>query len=77
MPAPSETFLAVNRKDYRVYFSPLSSLQHSVLELLMAGLSVDQALTRAADLTDSDRKQLAARLRAWLRDWVDGGFFLQ
>lgn len=77
MPAPSETFLAVNRKNYRVYFSLLTSLQHSVLESMMAGLCVDQALTRAADLKDSDRNRLVVGLRAWLRDWVDAGFFLQ
>lgn len=77
MPAPSETFLAVNRKNYRVYFSLLTSLQHAVLESLMAGLCVDHALTRAADLTASDRNHLGVGLRAWLRGWVDGGFFLQ
>ncbi len=68
LPAPSDTFLAVNRKEYRIHFSPLTSLQHAVLESLVAGLSVADALGCAADQS--------ARVRAWLRDWVDGGFFL-
>lgn len=76
LPEPSDTFLAVNRNDYRIHFSPLSCLQHAVLESLVAGLGVGDALTRAAERAASDRKQLAARVRGWLRDWVDGGFFL-
>ena len=76
MPAPSDTFLAVNRNDYRIHFSPLSLSQHAVLESLAAGLSVADGLTRAAEQTATDRNQVADSVRAWLRDWVDGGFFL-
>ncbi|HJQ71013.1 MAG TPA: putative DNA-binding domain-containing protein [Blastocatellia bacterium] len=81
LPTPSETFLAVNRIDYLIHFSPLSASQHAVLESLVAGLSVADALTRAADRAAADRaaadrKLLEGSARAWLRDWVDGGFFL-
>ena len=76
LPAPSDTFLAASRTDYRIHFSPLSASQHAVLAYLVAGLSVAGALTRAAERIATDRNQLAASARAWLRDWVDGGFFL-
>ena len=76
MPAPSDAFLAVNRMSYRIHFSPLSSAQYRVLASMMAGLSIAEALTNAADVTGHDRDWLAARMRTWLRDWVDGGFFL-
>ena len=77
MPAPSDTFLAVNRTNYRIHFSNLSSAQYRVLASLMADLSVAEALSLAADVTGYDHKWLAARMRTWLRDWVDGGFFLR
>lgn len=73
MPAPSDTFLAANRMSYRIHFSTLSSAQYDVLAAMMAGLSVAETLSRAADVTGYD----TARMRTWLRDWVDGGFFLQ
>jgi hypothetical protein len=77
MPAPSDSFLAVNRLNYSVRFSTLSSEQYRVLAAMMSGLSVAEALTRASDATCHDRDWLAARMRAWLRGWVDAGFFLR
>jgi hypothetical protein len=65
-----------HRNDYRILFSLLSSSQHAVLAYLAAGLSVADCLTSAAEQTAPDRKQVADSVRAWLRDWVDGGFFL-
>ena len=77
MPAPSDAFLAVNRMNYRVYFSNLSPAQYSVLASLTSGLSVAEALSLATRVAGQDHNWLAARTRTWLRDWVDGGFFLR
>ena len=77
MPAPSDTFLAVNRMNYRIHFSTISLAQYRVLGSLMSGLSVAEALSNASDVSGSERDWLAARMRAWLCDWVDAGFFLQ
>ena len=77
MPAPSDAFLALNRLNYRVHFSTLSPAQHRVLASMISGLSVAEALSSAADITGHDRDWLAARMRMWLRGWVNNGFFLQ
>ncbi len=77
MPAPSDTFLAVNRMNYRIHFSTLTSEQYRVLASIVSGLPVAEALTSASEVTGYDHNWLAARMRTWLRDWVDGGFFLQ
>jgi hypothetical protein len=69
MPVASDTFLAVNRMNYRIQFSTLSLAQYSVLASLMSGLSVSSA----AGVTGYDHK----RIRTWLSAWADSGFFLQ
>ena len=77
LPAPSNTFLAINRMNYMVRFVELSSIQYSLLRGLVAGLPISRALTRAADDDGHDPELLASKLRTWLRDWLQSGFFIR
>ena len=76
-PAPSDTFLAINRINYVVRLVELSSAQYSLLKGLVAGLPISRALTLAADDDGHDPEMLALQLRTWLRDWFQGGFFIR
>lgn len=77
VPAPSSTAVAVYRKDMQLWRMDLTPAMLGVLEPLVAGESLGEALAAIeADQTDPDvLAQTGANLMVWFREWVDAGFF--
>jgi hypothetical protein len=67
-PAPRDTFLAVTRREYVVRHHPLHPAEFTVLEALVAGRTVGEAIETAAALS-------AALLGGWFQRWAANGFF--
>ena len=65
LPAPAETFLAMNRRDYVVTIVELSATQHALLSDLFEGRTVGQSLRRAGASLPDQRQQLIACLETW------------
>ena len=77
VPAPSPNAVAVYRKDMQLWRMDLTPAMLGVLEPLVAGKSLGEALeTVEAECTDPDvLAQTGANLMVWFREWVDAGFF--
>lgn len=73
-PAPAETLLAVHRRDYVVRRRPLLRPQYELLQALVAGESMADAIGRAA-VAGADLDALASDLPQWFRAWAAEGFF--
>jgi hypothetical protein len=71
LPAPAETFLAMNRRDYVVTTIELSAAQHALLSGLLEGRTVGQSLWRAGASLPRQRQQLIAGMAKW----SEQGFF--
>jgi hypothetical protein len=71
LPAPAETFLAMNRRDYVVTTIELSATQHALLSGLLEGRTVDESLRRAGASLPDQRQ----RLIACIEEWSKQGFF--
>ncbi len=69
----AQSYVAIYRRDYRVWRSGMDRSQYRMLRLLTEGKSVGEALMKEA--SGSDIQTLAAQLRNWFRDWVEQGFF--
>jgi hypothetical protein len=74
-PAPAPTHLAVSRRDYVVRHHELAPAELAILEGLMAGQPVGQAIARALDTAGDDPDELAGRVEGWFRRWTAEGFF--
>ncbi|MDB4933869.1 MAG: hypothetical protein JWP87_841 [Labilithrix sp.] len=77
VPAPSPNAIAVYRKDMLLWRMELTPAMLGVLEPLLAGKSLGEALaTIEAEVTDPEvLAQTGANLMVWFREWVDAGFF--
>ena len=69
LPAPAETFLAMNRRDYVVTTIELSVTQHALLSGLLEGQTIGQSLQRASP--PDQQQQLIASIETWSKQ----GFF--
>lgn len=65
LPAPAETFLAMNRRNYVVTTIELSATQHALLSGLLEGQTVGQSLQRAGASLPDERQQLIACIEKW------------
>ena len=74
-PEPAETYLAVTRRHYVVRHYELSPPAYRLLQALLAGESVGQAIGRAAEAAGPDLDRFANKLRVWFHDWAAEGFF--
>jgi Putative DNA-binding domain/NGO1945 C-terminal domain len=75
MPEPAETCLAVTRRRYVVRHYELSRPAYQLLQALLAGESVGQAINRAVEAAGPNLDQLPDSLRTWFHDWAAEGFF--
>lgn len=77
VPAPSPNAVAVYRKDMQLWRMDLTPAMVGVLEPLVAGKSLGEALEAVeAECTDPEvLAQTGANLMVWFREWVDAGFF--
>jgi hypothetical protein len=77
-PEPAEELVALHRRDFVVRRSALSRPQHALLEALLAGATVGEAIEAAVflpEMSTLEDEALAASLRAWFRFWTAEGFF--
>jgi Putative DNA-binding domain len=65
LPAPAETFLAMNRRDYVVTTIELSAAQRALLSGLLEGETVGQSLQRAGASSPDQWQQLIACIEKW------------
>lgn len=72
LPAPLETRLAMNRRDYVVTMIELSAAQHALLGGLLAGETIGQSLQRAGATSPDQQHDLIVAMEAW----SEQGFFL-
>jgi hypothetical protein len=75
VPRPRTTHLAVTRRNYVVRRYTLSRAQYALLEELVAGQPVGEAVKRAVQATRRGSKAWAARLWQWFRNWTAEGLF--
>jgi len=74
-PAPQPSFVAMSRSDYVVGFVELSPVQYFTLSGLRAGLPAAEGASQAAGRIGHAGEVSIIELRAWVRDWLDLGFF--
>jgi hypothetical protein len=77
IPAPSSNAVAVYRKDMQLWRMDLTPAMLGVLEPLLAGKTLGEALEAIeTEATDPEiLAQTGANLMVWFREWVDAGFF--
>jgi hypothetical protein len=75
VPDPQEERIALSRRDFVVRRYPLDAAQYALLEKILAGETVGEALAAAAEASGLDDEALGAAFQAWFRLWVAEGFF--
>jgi hypothetical protein len=75
VPDPGPEHLALTRRDFVVRRYPLTPAQHALLEKILAGAPVGEAIAAAAEASGLEDDALAAELQSWFRLWVAEGFF--
>lgn len=73
-PAPSETYLAVTRREYVVRRHPLNRTQYELLTAIQQGHSIGAAIAEAL-VGNVDDDSIARELHGWFRDWTEWRFF--
>lgn len=75
VPNPDAERVALTRRDFVVRRYPLTAPQYVLLEKILAGATVGEAIVAAAEASDLEDDALAAELGAWFRLWAAEGFF--
>jgi hypothetical protein len=75
VPDPAPEHVALSRRDFVVRRYPLDPPQHALLEQILAGATVGEALAAAAEASHLDDEALAVQLQAWFRLWTAEGLF--
>jgi hypothetical protein len=75
VPDPEPEHLALTRRDFVVRRYPLNPAQHALLEKILAGAPVGEAIAAAAETSGLEDDALAAELQSWFRLWAAEGFF--
>jgi len=75
LPAPTEQWLAITRRDYVVRRYELDKSQYTLLCALQAGRPVGEAIEQAADVSDMETQAFSNALQRWFRQWAHDQFF--
>jgi hypothetical protein len=75
LPKPRRTWLAVTRRNYVIRRHELSRVQYVLLNALVTGQPVGQALIVAAESPGVTLEKLAGDLHQWFANWSADGFF--
>jgi hypothetical protein len=75
LPAPAESFVALTRRESIVRRYHLSRPEFELLNAILEGRTVGEAIERAAAVAGDDFTALAANLQLWFRNWTAEGFF--
>jgi hypothetical protein len=76
-PERGETWLAITRRNYVVRHLPLMPLEAALLDSILGGATVGDALDRMELPADLDPQAFAGTLRGWFERWSAEGFFLR
>jgi Putative DNA-binding domain len=77
-PDPCETFVALSRIDYIVRRAPLDVRQFKLLEALVAGRTVAEAIEAAfGDASDAEMEVLSGQIPVWFATWGRERFFVE
>jgi hypothetical protein len=74
-PKPRPTYLAVTRRRFVVRRFELTWPQYVLLNALIMGQSVGEAICLTVEKTAGDLDDLAGQLREWFFNWTAEGFF--
>ena len=75
LPDPSIEHVAITRRDYIVRRHTLTPPQRALLEALQTGVTVTEAISAAAEISQLEDDELAGELQSWFRFWVAECFF--
>jgi Putative DNA-binding domain len=75
LPEPAAERVALTRRDFVVRRYPLTAPQYALLEKILEGATVGEAIVAAAEASDLEDDALATELKAWFRFWSAEGFF--
>jgi hypothetical protein len=77
LPSPAPSATVVYRRDVALWRMDLTPAMTDVLDALLTGASIGDALARMGiDTTDADALAEAERsVMVWFREWVNGGLF--
>jgi hypothetical protein len=76
LPPPAQpTWLAIWRRDYSVRREAITQCQSALLEAIVAGRPLGEAIAAAASIAADDPDALANDLNTWFSHWAAAGFF--
>jgi len=76
LPQPSNTLLAMTRRDYTVVIYELSAQQYDLLSALVAGQSLQQQMSISSRTSGVDFQTPVPTAMSWIEDWTNKGFFV-
>ena len=74
-PAAAPTYLVISRRDYVVRRASVSAEEYKLLEALVSGCSVGDAIERWMTGSSANEDELASTLQDWFRAWGAAGYF--
>ena len=75
IPEPAPQFVALSRRDYIVRRYELEQSEFALLQGIVAGQPIGDAIQAVAMTVDGDVEGFAGRLQQWFRKWTGAGFF--
>jgi hypothetical protein len=76
IPSPDTEYVALTRRDYIVRRIRIDLPQYALLEAILSGRSLADAIHTAGDPTAATDEIFAANLKSWFETWTAAGFFL-
>lgn len=73
----TRTWIAVYRKEFKVWRLDLKAPAHAALSALHRGRTVSQAVAAAARVWSGKPEALPPQIRRWFGEWVSEGFFMR
>jgi hypothetical protein len=76
IPAPGDEFVALTRRNYIVRRIAIDRAQCALLEAILVGQTLADAIAASGAKTDVGDEQFATQLGHWFEEWTAAGFFL-
>jgi hypothetical protein len=75
VPDPAVEYVAILRRDFVVRRHPLTALEYDLLQAILAGATVGEAIRQSSTKTDLEDDALARVLQSSFYNWSAAGFF--
>ncbi len=75
VPQPEDTWLVITRREFVVRRCAVSRAEFALLQMLVEGHAVAEAIERSADEIEAGADDFAALLQEWFRHWAAAGYF--